>query len=164
VKDVICVHDRYNKESFVYDSRMSFKCGVLSLIVTFFLTFFRALKTDMMTPLNRSVARIAKPGETLVLVSENCSLIVNGMYTATKKGGRGKKVTAAADAGDVVPIPLGERRTLMLPMQVNLWGVIKDIIVQLRVCVPLGNVGHDLYLSALHGLGVCPVQRQTAVL
>jgi hypothetical protein len=69
---------------------------------------------SMMTPLNRSVARVAKPGETLTLVSENCSPIVNGSYTATKKGERGRK--KAATAVDVVPIPLGDGRTLMLPM------------------------------------------------
>ena len=47
----------------------------------------------MMTPLNRSVARIAKPGEHLFLVSANSSPIVDGTYTATK--GRGKKATKA---------------------------------------------------------------------
>ena len=48
-----------------------------------------ATRADMMTPLNRSVARIAKPGERLFLVSDNSSPIVDGTYTATK--GRGAK-------------------------------------------------------------------------
>ena len=57
--------------------------------------FIRAApRTDMMTPLNRSVARVAKPGERLFLVSDNSSPIVDGTYTATK--GRAKKAIKPA--------------------------------------------------------------------
>ena len=48
----------------------------------------------MMTPLNRSVARVAKPGERLFLVSDNSSPIVDGTYTATK--GRAKRAIKPA--------------------------------------------------------------------
>ena len=72
-------------------------------------------RSDMMTPLNRSVARIAKPGERLFLVSENSSPIADGTYTATK--GRAKKPIKAAKAtAEEVKIPLGGGRTLMLPV------------------------------------------------
>jgi hypothetical protein len=94
--------------------------------------------------------QFSKLGATLMLFSKNCNLIGNGMYTVTKKGGRETKVTIA---GNVVPIPLRDGRTLMLPMQENFWGAIEDIMVQLRVCVPLGNASNDLHLSTLHGLG-----------
>ena len=74
-----------------------------------------ATRSDMMTPLNRSVARIAKPGENLFLVSENSSPIVGGTYTATK--GRAKKpIKPAKVAAEEVKIPLGGGRTLMLPV------------------------------------------------
>ena len=77
-----------------------------------------AARSDMMTPLNRSVARTAKPGERLFLVSENSSPIVDGTYTATK--GRAKKPIKAAEeaaaAAEEVKIPLGGGRTLMLPL------------------------------------------------
>ena len=74
------------------------------------------MRSDMMTPLNRSVARIAKPGERLFLVSENSSPIADGTYTATK--GRAKKPIKAAKeaAAEEVKIPLGGGRTLMLPV------------------------------------------------
>ena len=58
-------------------------------------SFFRAAtRSDMMTPLNRSVARVAKPGERLFLVSDNSSPIVDGTYTATK--GRAKRAIKPA--------------------------------------------------------------------
>ena len=76
----------------------------------------RSVRSDTMTPLNRSVARIAKPGERLFLVSENSSPIVDGTYTATK--GRAKRpIKAAKEASaEEVKIPLGGGRTLMLPV------------------------------------------------
>jgi len=81
-----------------------------------------ATRSDMMTPLNRSVARIAKPGERLFLVSENSSPITDGTYTATK--GRAKKPMMAAKApAEEVKIPLGDGRTLMLPVDAEEGGL-----------------------------------------
>jgi len=81
-----------------------------------------ATRADMMTPLNRSVARIAKPGERLFLVSDNSSPIVDGTYTATK--GRAKKaIKPAKVAADEVKIPLGGGRTLMLPVDAEEGGL-----------------------------------------
>jgi hypothetical protein len=108
--------------------------------------------------------QFSKLRETLVLVFKDCSPIVNCTYTTTKNGGRGKKVTATVDLGDVVPIPLGDGRTLVLPMKVHFWCAIGVIIVQLRVWVPCGNGRYDLYLAAPLGLGGCPIQRQAAVI
>merc|ERR1719471_1215717 len=73
-----------------------------------------ATRSDMMTPLNRSVARVAKPGERLFLVSDNSSPIVDGTYTATK--GRAKRAIKPAKDTEEVKIPLGDGRTLMLPV------------------------------------------------
>ena len=61
-----------------------------------------ASRSDMMTPLNRSVARIAKPGERLFLVSDNSSPIVDGTYTATK--GRAKKAIKPAKVHGLIII------------------------------------------------------------
>ncbi len=65
-----------------------------------------------MTPLSRSVLRAAKPGETLQLVSEKGSPIINGTYTATKKGQK-RRTTKTAPSD--LAIPLGDGRTVIVP-------------------------------------------------
>ena len=65
-----------------------------NIILTLIFCLRAATRSDMMTPLNRSVARVAKPGERLFLVSDNSSPIVDGTYTATK--GRAKKAIKPA--------------------------------------------------------------------
>ena len=62
------------------------------------------------------MARVAKPGETLVLVSENCSPIVNGTYTATRKGTKRKTAKNTQSETNMASIPLGDGRTVMLPL------------------------------------------------
>jgi len=75
-------------------------------------------KFDLTTPVSRTVMRLAKPDETLVSLSG--SPVYAGASTAkTSRRGGGKASAATASAGDegnVIAIPLGKGRTVMLPI------------------------------------------------
>jgi hypothetical protein len=69
-------------------------------------------KFNMATPLHRSVMRTAKPNETLV------SLSGSPVYVGATAGrGRGRK--PAASESEMIPVPIGAGKTLMVPAEVS---------------------------------------------